>query len=212
MYESNNEEKLKLEEKVRQQVRRLFIEEAELEKKAKEQREKSVKEKKEAKIIKIPPREEQLELDLEALQARAKLEERIKREKRKGKRIIQGISISSAIIILAIAAVLNTQRGTVQHYDLVEIKDRLQSLTSYYGQFEVEDVILADRTPFATLNLGFSPSTESDFKDFVESLVKRYSLVHPGERIDLLLKNDQRIYAKASYAPHTNFIDIEIMK
>lgn len=212
MYERNNEEKLKLEEKVRQEVRRLFIEEAELEKKAKEQRQRLLKKKKEAKIIRIPQREEQLELDLEALQARAKLEEKIRREKRKGKRIIQGISISSAIIILAIAAVLNIQQGAVQRYDLVEIKDCLQSLTSYYGQFEVEDVILTDRSPLATLNLGFSPSTESDFKDFVESLVKRYSLLHPGERIDLLLKNDQRIYAKANYVPHTNFIDIEIMK
>jgi len=212
MYESNNEEKLKLEEKVRQEVMRIFAEEAKLEKKVEEQRQSLLKEKKEAKIIKIPPREEQLELDLETLHARAKLEDRIRREKRKGKRIIQGILISSAMIILAIATVLNTQQEAVQNYDLVEIKDCLQSLASYYGQFEVEDVILTDISPFATLNLGFSPSTESDFKDFIESLIKRYSLVHPGEKIGLFLKSDQRIYAKVSYAPRTNFIDIEIMK
>lgn len=222
------EDKAKLEAKVRREVMRLFIEEAKLEAKAKEQKQRLLEEKeaelraktarvrpvvkKGAEIIKISPKEEQLELDLEALQARAKLEERIKREKQKGRRVVQGIVVSCAAIILAVIAILNPPKGMMAHYDLVEIKDCLQKSTSYYGQFNVEDVVLSGESPFATLNLGFSPSTESDLKDFVESLVKRYSMARPGERINLLLKRDQRIYAKVSYFPHTNSIDIELMK
>lgn len=228
IHEENIEDKVKLEAKVRREVMRLFIEEAQLEAKAKEQKQKLLEEKeeelkvkaarvkpvpkKEAEIIKISPKEEQLELDLEALQARAKLEERIKREKKKGKRIIQGIVVSCAIIILAIIVYLNPPKGVITHYDLVEIKNCLQRATSYYGQFKVEEVMLAGERPSATLNLGFSPATESDLKDFVESLVERYSMARPGERIDLLLKKDQRIYAKVSYTPRTNSIDIELMK
>ncbi|KPK40554.1 MAG: hypothetical protein AMJ78_07090 [Omnitrophica WOR_2 bacterium SM23_29] len=150
--------------------------------------------------------------DRAKLEAKAKLGDKIKREKRKGKRIIQGIFVSCAIIISATIVVLNTPKEIGSQYDLVEIKKCLQRSASYYGQFKVEDVILSGENPFATLSLGFSPSTESDLKDFVESLVKRYSIARPGERIDLLLKRDKRVYAKVSYTPCTNSIDIELMK
>ncbi len=232
--EEKLEAKAKLEAKVRREVMRLFIEEAKLEATAKEQKQRLLEEKegelkakaakfespskKEAQIIKIPPKEEQLELDLEALEARARLEERIRREKQKGKRIIQGIVISCAIIALAIIAILNQPKGLnpfydlSPSYDLVEVKEGLQKLTSYYGQFVVEDVVLSGGNPFATLNLGFSPSSESDLKDFVESLVERYSMAHPAEKLNLLLKRGQRVYAKVSYAPHTSTIDIELTR
>lgn len=226
--EAHIEDKAKLEARVRREVMRLFIEEAKLEAKAKEQKQKLLEEeeerlkakaerakplpRKEAEIIKISPKEEQLELDLEALQARAKLEERIKREKKKGKRIIQGIVVACAIIILAIIVSLNPPKGVIAHYDLADIKNCLQKAASYYGQFKVEEVMLSDERPLATLNLGFSPATEGDLKDFIESLLERYSIARPGERIDLLLKKDQRIYAKVTYIPRMNSIDIELMK
>lgn len=210
-HEDNIEEKAKLEAKVRREVMNLFIEEAKLEARAKEQKQRLLEEK-EAQIIKISPKEEQLELDLEMLQAKAKIDDRIKREKRKGKRIIQGVFILCAIIVLTTIAISNPPKGVVPQYDLVKIKECLQKSTSYYGQFKVEDVILSGKNPFATLSLGFSPTTESDLKDFVESLVKRYTMARPGEKIDLLLKRDQRVYAKVSYIPRTNTIDIELMK
>ncbi len=211
IHEDNIEEKAKLEAKVRREVMNLFIEEAKLEARAKEQKQRLLEEK-EAQIIKISPKEEQLELDLEMLQAKAKIDDRIKREKRKGKRIIQGAFVLCAIIVLTTIAILNPPKGIVPQYDLVKIKECLQKSTSYYGQFKVEDVILSGENPFATLSLGFSPTTESDLKDFVESLVKRYTMARPGEKIDLLLKRDQRVYAKVSYIPRTNTIDIELMK
>ncbi len=211
IHEDNIEEKAKLEARVRREVMNLFIEEAKLEARAKEQKQRLLEEK-EAQIIKISPKEEQLELDLEMLQAKAKIDDRIKREKRKGKRIIQGAFVLCAIIVLTTIAILNPPKGIVPQYDLVKIKECLQKSTSYYGQFKVEDVILSGENPFATLSLGFSPTTESDLKDFVESLVKRYTMARPGEKIDLLLKRDQRVYAKVSYIPRTNTIDIELMK
>lgn len=211
IHEDNIEEKAKLEAKVRREVMNLFIEEAKLEARAKEQKQRLLEEK-EAQIIKISPKEEQLELDLEMLQAKAKIDDRIKREKRKGKRIIQGAFVLCAIIVLTTIAILNPPKGIVPQYDLVKIKECLQKSTSYYGQFKVEDVILSGENPFATLSLGFSPTTESDLKDFVESLVKRYTMARPGEKIDLLLKRDQRVYARVSYIPRTNTIDIELMK
>lgn len=211
IHEDNIEEKTKLEAKVRREMMNLFIEEAKLEAKAKEQKQRLLEEK-EAQIIKISPKEEQLELDLEMLQAKAKIDDGIKREKRKGKRIIQGVFILCAIIVLTMIAISNSPKGVVPQYDLVKIKECLQKSTSYYGQFKVEDVILSGKNPFATLSLGFSPTTESDLKDFVESLVKRYTMARPGERINLLLKRDQRVYAKVSYIPRTNTIDIELMK
>lgn len=211
IHEDNIEEKAKLEAKVRREVMNLFIEEAKLEARAKEQKQRLLEEK-ETQIIKISPKEEQLELDLEMLQAKAKIDDRIKREKRKGKRIIQGAFVLCAIIVLTTIAILNPPKGIVPQYDLVKIKECLQKSTSYYGQFKVEDVILSGENPFATLSLGFSPTTESDLKDFVESLVKRYTMARPGEKIDLLLKRDQRVYAKVSYIPRTNTIDIELMK
>ncbi|MFH1779063.1 MAG: hypothetical protein ABH847_03415 [Candidatus Omnitrophota bacterium] len=228
IHEDNIEEKAKLEARVRREVMNLFIEEAKLEARAKEQKQRLLEEKeeklknktaksevaskKEAQIIKISPKEEQLELDLEALKAKAKIDDRIKREKRKGKRIIQGAFVLCAIIILTTIAILNSPKEVTAQYDLVKIKECLQRSSSYYGQFKVEDVILSGENPSATLSLGFSPTTESDLKDFVESLVKRYTMARPGEKIDLLLKRDQRVYAKASYIPRTNTIDIELMK
>lgn len=226
--DKSQEEKAKLEAKIRREVMQLFIEEAKIEAEAKEQRERLLKDKEEEErlreaqgapiskkdgaIIKIKPEEEQLELNLEALQSRAKLEERIKFEKLKGKRILQGLVASLVIAFLIILGMLNPYKEVAAPYNVNVVKKSLEKSSSYYGQFAVEEVVLSKDRPLATLNLNFVPSDEASLKKFVESTIKKYSLLRPGEKISLILKSDQRIYARVNYSPPANSIEIELMK
>lgn len=219
------EEKARLEAKVRREMMQLFLEEAKIEAEAKEQHDRLMKDREDEMSIRsamsLPTpgnrkRQDQayegLEMDVGAMKARMRLEERIKLEKLRGKRIFQGALISSAVVAIAVSVLVSQQKEPVVYYDLGAVKAALQKAVSYYAQFEVEDVVLSKDTPSATLNLSFKPSTEKDLKEFVEKLIKKYSMLRPGEKINLVLKAQRRIYAAVSYIPRSNSIEIELMK
>ncbi|GEM_PF-1609385 len=219
---SMEEDKSKIEAKVRREVMQLFIEEAKIEAEAKEQHDRLLKDKEEeervrsamgvGRTIKIAPDRESLELDMAAMRARMRLEERIRIEKLKGRRIFQAAVISSVVIVIAASFLILQQRDNIVYYDLGAIRDSLQQAVLYHGQFKVDEVILAKDMPYATLDLSFVPTTEKDLKDFVENVIRKYSMLRPGEKINLVLKAQKRVYATVSYLPRSNSIEIELMR
>lgn len=208
------EEKARIEAKVRREMMQLFIEEARIEAEAKEQHDRFLKDKEDERQLRsgMAPGEGGLEIDIASMKARMRLEERIKLEKLRGKRILQGAFVSSAVILAAVLMFMTQQKEAVVFYDLAAIKDSLQKASAYHGQFKVDEVSISSNTPSAVLDLSFIPSTEKGLKDFVENLVRKYSMLRPGEKINLVLKAKKRVYATVSYIPRSNSIEIELMK
>ncbi len=208
------EEKARIEAKVRREMMQLFIEEARIEAEAKEQHDRFLKDKEDERQLRsgLASREEGLEIDVASMKARMRLEERIKLEKLRGKRILQGALVSSAVIVAAVLMFITQQKEPAVFYDLAAIKDSLQKASAYHGQFKVDEVSLSRNAPSAVIELSFLPSTEKDLKDFVEGLIRKYSMLRPGEKINIVLKAEKRIYATVSYIPRSNSIEIELMK
>jgi hypothetical protein len=208
------EEKARIEAKVRREVMQLFIEEARIEAEAKEQHDRFLKDKEDERQLRsgVGPGEGGLEIDVASMKARMRLEERIKLEKLRGRRILQGALVSSAVIVAAVLMFVTQQKEAAVFYDLAAIRDSLQKTSAYHGQFKVDEVSLLKNTPSAVLDLSFLPSTEKDLKDFVENLIRKYSMLRPGEKINLVLKAKKRVYATVSYIPRSNSIEIELMK
>ncbi|HPN66056.1 MAG TPA: hypothetical protein PLV09_01400 [Candidatus Omnitrophota bacterium] len=208
------EEKARIEARVRREMMQLFIEEARIEAEAKERHEKFLKDKEDERQLRsgIVPGGGGLEINVASMKARMRLEERIKLEKLRGKRILQGALISSAVILAAVLMFMAQQKEPAVFYDLAAIKDSLKKASAYHGQFKVDEVFLSRNAPSAVIELSFLPSTEKDLKDFVEGLVKKYSMMRPGEKINIILKAKKRIYATVSYIPRGNSIEIELMK